>query len=103
MERCTLIPRGRWEEDPRFSPYILQAAFKGIPGEVMVRALDDEGFAVSTGSACSSGTGKRPILSAMGVDAATAFEGIRISQGWSTTGEDVEALIGALAQILKTR
>jgi cysteine desulfurase len=103
LDRCALIPRDRQEEDPRFSPYILQAAFKGVPGEVMARILDDEGFAVSTGSACSSGTGKRPVLAAMGVDEAAAFEGVRISQGWSTTAEDVEALIGALEKILKSR
>jgi cysteine desulfurase len=103
MDRCTLLPRDRQEEDPRFSPYILQAAFKGVPGEVMARALDDEGFAVSTGSACSSGMGKRPVLAAMGVDEDAAFEGIRVSQGWFTTAEDVEALIEALEKILKSR
>jgi cysteine desulfurase len=101
-ERCSLIPRDREERDPRFSPYILQAAFHGIPGEVMVRSLDDRGFAVSTGSACSSGSGKRPVLAAMGVDEKTAFQGIRISQGWSTTAEDVEALLEAIRAILAT-
>ncbi|MDR2028645.1 MAG: aminotransferase class V-fold PLP-dependent enzyme [Treponema sp.] len=102
MDRCSLIPRDRGDRDPRFSPYILQAAFRGIPGEVMVRALDDGGFAVSTGSACSPASGKRSILAAMGVDEKTAFEGIRISQGWSTTAGDVEALIAAIGAILKT-
>ncbi|MDR3145098.1 MAG: cysteine desulfurase [Treponema sp.] len=102
LGRCFLIPRDREEGDPRFSPYILQAAFGDIPGEVMVRALDDAGFAVSTGSACSSGQDKRPILAAMGVDAKTALRGIRISQGWTTTGEDVDALINAIGEILKT-
>ncbi|MFP3089074.1 cysteine desulfurase [Treponema sp. TIM-1] len=102
MDRCSLIPRDRGDRDPRFSPYILQAAFQGIPGEVMVRTLDDAGFAVSTGSACSSASGKRPILAAMGVDEKTAFEGIRFSQGWSTTAEEVEALINAIGEILKT-
>jgi cysteine desulfurase len=102
LDRCSLIPRDRGEGDPRFSPYILQAAFQDIPGEVMVRVLDDAGFAVSTGSACSSASDKRPILAAMGVDEKTAFQGIRISQGWSTTGEDVEALIKAIGEILKT-
>jgi cysteine desulfurase len=101
LDRCTLIPRDREERDPRFSPYILQAAFEDIPGEVMVRSLDDGGFAVSTGSACSSASKKRPILAAMGVDEKTAFQGIRISQGWSTTAADVEALIGAIGEILK--
>jgi cysteine desulfurase len=101
LPRCTLIPQDRGEEDRRFSPYILQAAFRGIPGEVMVRALDDAGFAASTGSACSSGSRDRPVLSAMGVDKTTAFEGVRFSQGWNTTGEDIEALIEGISRILR--
>jgi cysteine desulfurase len=101
MPRCTLIPPDREEEDGRFSPYILQAAFRGIPGEVLVRSLDDAGFAVSTGSACSSAGQERPVLAAMGIDQTTAFEGIRISQGWGTTMEEVELLIAAIKGILQ--
>jgi cysteine desulfurase len=101
LPRCALIPRDREAEDPRFSPYILQAAFKGIPGEVMVRALDDAGFAASTGSACSSDSRSRPVLAAMGLDEQTGFEGIRLSQGWSTTTADIEALIAAIQGILR--
>ncbi|MDR2053707.1 MAG: cysteine desulfurase [Treponema sp.] len=99
LDRCTLIPEDRRNEDERFSPYILQAAFKGIPGQAMVRALDDEGFAVSTGSACSSHRETRPVLDAMGVDRETAFYGIRISQGWTTTEDDIEALCRAVKKI----
>jgi cysteine desulfurase len=102
MDRCILIPEDRGDDDARFSPYILQAAFRGIPGEVMVRVLDDAGFAVSTGSACSSSSTERRILTAMGVDKVTAREGIRISQGWTTSGEDIERLIDALRSILQT-
>jgi cysteine desulfurase len=101
MDRCTLIPKDRSDADERFSPWILQAAFRGIPGEVMARALDDAGFAVSTGSACSSHSQERPVLAAMGVDEKTAFEGIRISQGWSTTGDDISQLIAAIQTILR--
>jgi cysteine desulfurase len=101
MERCVLIPRDRGEEDPAFSPWILQAAFRDIPGEVMVRALDDLGFAVSAGSACSSASAERPVLAAMGVDEATAREGIRISQGWITTGGDIEDLTAAIRKLLR--
>jgi cysteine desulfurase len=101
LKRCTLIPGDREEEDPRFSPWILQAAFEGIPGEVMVRALDDEGFAISTGSACSSAGRDRPVLAAMGIDAQRSFEGIRISQGWSTTAEEIDLLVGAVKRILR--
>ncbi|MDR3301146.1 MAG: cysteine desulfurase [Spirochaetaceae bacterium] len=98
--RCSIIPETRTEADAGFSPYILQCAFDKIPGEVMVRSLDDAGFAVSTGSACSSSAKKRPVLDAMGVDPQTAFNAIRISQGWSTSRNDIEALLNAIKEIL---
>lgn len=94
------VPETRSEEDPRYSPYILQAAFAGIPGEVLARVLDDAGISISTGSACSSGSGKRPVLEAMGVDPNTAIEAVRISQGYSTTDEDIEALLDALSSCI---
>jgi cysteine desulfurase len=97
---CTLIPQDRGEHDPRFSPYILQAAFRGIPGEVMVRLLDDAGFAVSTGSACSSRAKERPVLAAMKLDPKTAGEGIRVSQGWSTADAEIDGLIRAIPVIV---
>jgi cysteine desulfurase len=101
MARAVIVPSSRAVSDERYSPYILQAAFRGVPGEVMVRALDDAGFAVSTGSACASSSPKRPVLEAMGIDDKTAFESIRISQGWSTTIEDIDALVEAIRSVLK--
>ncbi|MDR1838670.1 MAG: cysteine desulfurase [Treponema sp.] len=104
MERCTIIPSQRVTQkinEDEFSPYILQAAFKGIPGEVMARALDDLGFAVSTGSACASSSPERPVLVAMGVEESLRLEGIRISQGWSTTDEEIDLLINAIAEVIK--
>jgi len=67
----------------------------------MVRALDDIGFAVSTGSACTSHSPERPVLAAMGIQDNLRLEGIRISQGWSTTDEEIDLLIGAIAEVLK--
>ena len=99
-ERCVLIPGDREEDDPRFSPWILQVRFRDVPGEVMVRALDDSGIAVSTGSACSSSSPERPVLDAMGLDEGTRLEGIRISQGWTTGMEDIEALLKAVDKVL---
>jgi len=99
--RCTIIPRERTADDDGFSPYILQAAFNDIPGEVMARALDDLGFAVSTGSACSSSSPERPVLVAMGVEEKLRIEGIRISQGWSTTDEEIDLLLDAITEVLK--
>jgi len=120
IERCKLIPANRTALTASlsshcsplavncslltvhcFSPYILQAAFKDIPGEVMARALDDMGFAVSTGSACSSSSNERPVLAAMGVDEKLRVEGIRISQGYTTTDEDIDLLIEAIEEVLK--
>jgi cysteine desulfurase len=101
IERCAIIPECRGEADGRFSPYILQAAFKGVPGEVMARALDDEGFAVSTGSACSTGTKKRPALNAMGIADDVAFTAIRVSIGWDTNYGDIAALADTISRILK--
>jgi cysteine desulfurase len=100
-ERCALIPEDRAVEDGRFSPYILQMRVKGIPGEVLVRTLDDEGFAVSTGSACSSASNDRPVLAAMGAAKDARLEGIRISQGRSTAMDDVNALIEALTRMIR--
>jgi len=102
IDRCSFIPALRADTDSAlFSPYILQVAFKGIPGEVMARALDDLGFAVSTGSACSSSSPERPVLLAMGVEERLRIEGIRISQGYTTTDEDIDLLAGAILEVLK--
>jgi len=107
IDRCRLIPATREkikegdDYDSEFSPYIVQAAFRDIPGEVMVRALDDLGFAVSTGSACSSARPERPVLAAMGIDDKLGLEGIRISQGWSTTDEEIDLLLAAIKEVLK--
>jgi cysteine desulfurase len=102
LGRYRPIPRDRRDAgDPRFSPYILQAAFDGVPGEVMARALDQAGFAVSTGSACSSAKPGRPVLEAMGVEAKLQREGIRISQGRDTGDEEVDSLVRAIGACLE--
>jgi cysteine desulfurase len=101
INRCVLIPGEREPDDTIFSPYIAQAAFRDIPGEVMVRALDDLGFAVSTGSACSSGARDRPVLAAMGIPENLSLEGIRVSQGWSTTDEEIDLLLAAIREVLQ--
>ena len=101
IDRCRFIPEARGIDDEGFSPYIMQAAFKDVPGEVMTRALDDMGFAVSTGAACSSTAPERPVLAAMGISDNMSLEGIRISQGWSTTEDEIDGLLAAIAEVLK--
>jgi cysteine desulfurase len=68
-----------------------------LPGRRLVQALWREGFAVSSGTACSSGqaTGS-PVLLAMGVDPARASSGLRISLGPWLTAEDLAPVPAAL-------
>ncbi|GHT48837.1 aminotransferase V [Spirochaetia bacterium] len=112
IKRCRILPQARLEikgnygetgiyGENRFSPYILQVAFENLPGEVMQRLLDDAGFAVSTGSACSQNSTKRPVLFAMGINEKDALNGIRISQGFGTRQDEVEDLICAIKKILE--
>jgi len=100
FKRCSIIPEDRTEEDSRFSPWIIQVRFSGVPGPVMVRALDKEGVAVSTGSACSSNSAERPVLAAMGVDEQARLEGLRVSQGWATEIADLDALLSGIEKAL---
>jgi cysteine desulfurase len=101
LDRCVLIPQDRKPVDPRFSPYILQISLAGIPGEVLLRCLDDEGIAISMGSACSQANQERPLLAEMGIPRETALGAVRFSQGWTTTAEDLEVLVETLKGILK--
>ena len=71
--------------------------FDGIDGEALVIALDLRGFAVSTGSACSSGAiTPSHVLTAMGLSADRARSSLRFSLGRSNTAEQVDALVEAL-------
>jgi cysteine desulfurase len=71
--------------------------FDGVDGEAMVIALDLRGFAVSTGSACSSGAiTPSHVLTALGLSADRARSSLRFSLGRSTTAAQVDALVDAL-------
>jgi cysteine desulfurase len=89
------LPLGRAAGDERYSPYILSLAFPGLSGEVLVRALSDEGVAVSTGSACSSNQrkGGRRVLEAMGLPEPLALSAIRVSTGGDTSPADIDLFL----------
>jgi cysteine desulfurase len=73
--------------------------FDGIDSEPLLIALDMRGFAISAGSACSSGAAEPShVLTAIGLSKEQARSSIRISLGKSNTREQVEALAGALAE-----
>ena len=71
-------------------PNTLNLIAPGWKGETQVMAMDLAGFAVSAGSACSSGKVRASrVLKAMGYDEALAGQAIRISLGPTTTQDDV--------------
>jgi cysteine desulfurase len=65
-------------------------AIPGWKGETQVMQMDLAGFAISAGSACSSGKVKASaVLQAMGYDATIASSAIRVSLGCDNTEDDV--------------
>jgi len=78
-------------------------AVPGIEAQVLIIALDMEGIAVSSGSACSSGTVKHShVLSAMGVEPEVARGAIRVSLGWNSRREDCVSFVEVLERTLST-
>ena len=96
---CTIVPPSRLEKPELFSPYVVQAAFNNIPGNVMLRALDSKGFSISTGSACSAKKNKRPVLEAMHVDPKLRENAVRFSFGPHTSDKAVDELLAAVTEI----
>ena len=99
---CTIIPPTRMENKELFSPYVVQAAFNKIPGNVMLRALDSKGFYISTGSACSSKKAGRPVLEAMHISPDLRENSVRFSFGPHTTQTAVNELFEAVKEIAET-
>ena len=83
-------------------PNTLCFATPGWKGETQVMQMDLAGFAISAGSACSSGKVKAStVLTAMGYDEATASSAIRVSLGPETSEEDVLRFADAWLQKAK--
>jgi len=75
---------------------------EGIEGEAVVISMDLRGFAISSGSACSSGAVEPShVLLAMGLSPQQARSSIRISLGLGNTEEQVDSLALALAESVK--
>ncbi|HSR08616.1 MAG TPA: cysteine desulfurase family protein [Bryobacteraceae bacterium] len=75
--------------------------FDGIDSEPLLIALDLKGFAVSSGSACSSGaTEPSHVLAAIRLTREQARSSVRFSLGRSNTVDQVDALIDAVVQVV---
>jgi cysteine desulfurase len=82
-------------------PNTTNISFDGVEAESLLIALDLEGFAVSTGSACSSGTLEPShVLRAMNLPSHRTQNSIRFSLGAGNTPEQVDALLAKLPSVV---
>jgi cysteine desulfurase len=82
-------------------PNTSQFAIPGFHSATLLGLLDKKGFAVSSGSACASGTDEPShVLLAMGVPAELALCAIRVSLGKDNTAAEVDGFVAALRAVL---
>jgi cysteine desulfurase len=99
LKRIHILPRTRTIESCEYVPSIVTATAPPLPSEVLVRVMNDRGFAISAGSACSSRSGKkqRRALEGSGISREDAEGAFRISLGPSTSVEEIDAFLKALS------
>jgi len=84
-------------------PNTVQFALPGWEGEALLMALDRKGVAVSSGSACASGSGlPSHVLLGMGWPAPIAFGAIRVSFGKDNSAAEVDRLLALLGELQTT-
>jgi cysteine desulfurase len=83
-------------------PNTTNIAFERVEAESLLIALDLEGIAVSTGSACSSGTLEPShVLRAMGLPHGRVQSSIRFSLGSTTSQEDIDRVLAVLPAVVR--
>jgi cysteine desulfurase len=83
--------------------HVSNISFRFIEGEGLLIHLDLQGVAVSTGSACSSGTLEpSPVIRALGRDEELARGAIRFSFGKDNTEEDVNYVMEVLPRAVES-
>lgn len=75
-------------------PHHASLLFKDVDGEMLLMALDVEGIAVSTGSACTSGNPEpSAVLVSMGIAREWALGGLRLTLGYDSTEADIDDVL----------
>ena len=83
-------------------PNTSHMVIEGVDGESLLMNLDLQGFSVSTGAACSSGSPEpSPVLMAMGFRFEEAQSSLRLSLGWSSTQEEVDRFVVTLKNVVE--
>jgi cysteine desulfurase len=83
-------------------PHLSNISFRFIEGEGLLISLDLQGVAVSTGSACSSGTLEpSPVIRALGRNDELSRGAIRFSFGKDNTDEDVDYVLEVLPRVVE--
>lgn len=87
----------------RCSPYILTIAHPTLPSEVFTRMLFDEGYCVSSGSACSNNAKQKSqtVLSSMLFSPLLSKNSVRISLSKESTLPEARALAGAITHLYR--
>jgi cysteine desulfurase len=79
-------------------PHLVCLGVGGVEPQAVLLGLDQAGVAAHSGSACASeGLEPSPVLEAMGVD---AHRSLRVSVGWDSTDDAIDALLSALPPVL---
>ena len=90
-------PLGDVDDDGRL-PHIVCVGIDGVEPQGVLLGLDQAGIAAHSGSACSSESLEpSPVLEAMGVDAQRS---LRLSVGWDTTDDDIDAALTAVPDVV---
>ncbi|MBW6440546.1 cysteine desulfurase [Patescibacteria group bacterium] len=97
------IPNSRLNGSREFRlPHNANFSFQGVEGESLLMMLDQEGIAISTGSACSSSSlAPSHVLSAMGIPPEIAHASIRFTLGKETTKDDIDFTLKVLVEKIK--
>ena len=100
LTRLGAVPGVEFESHPDEGlPNLVCLTVAGVEAEPVLLALDQQGIAIHSGSACSSESLEpSPVLAAMGADADHA---LRISVGWSTTDAEVDRFLTVFPDVVE--